>query len=188
MKSSAAPLTLPVVEIIGRARGQLASPIDGRYAPLDPKDLRPAIERLAQQADLEGIEYALGIPEGGYIPAYAFAVETGLRVVLASVYEPKALQVVSFVEEHDRPPNSGKHIHGLCAGDHVIVVEDEVTSGRTIINTVRALRAAGIHCDQVATIYAADDPAMRARVAAEGIRLHAASLCQSDTNEHLYRR
>lgn len=104
MKSSAARLTLPVVEIVGRARGQLASPVDGRYAPLDPKDLRPAIERLARQVDLKGIEYALGIPEGGYIPAYAFAVETGLRVVLASVYEPRVSGVVSFVEEHDRPP------------------------------------------------------------------------------------
>lgn len=70
----------------------------------------------------------------------------------------------------------------------MIVVEDEVTSGRTIINTVRALRAAGIRCDQVATIYAADDPAMRARVAAEGIKLHVATLCQGDTNERLYYR
>src|ERR1019366_10692710 len=76
--------------------------------------------------------------------------------------------------------SSGRHF--ILHDDHVIVVEDEVTSGRTIINTVRALRAAGIRCDQVATIYAADDPEMRARVAAEGIRLHAASLCQADSN------
>ncbi len=188
MKTSPAPVTLPVLEIVGRARAQLATPIDGRYGSMDPDDLRPAIAWLAREVDLEGVKYALGIPEGGYIPAYAFAVETGLRVVLASVFQPNVPGVVSFIEEHDLPPINGKHIHGLSAGDHVIVVEDEVTSGRTIINTVRALRAAGIRCDQVATIYAADDPEMRARVAAEGIRLHAASLCQADTNEHLYRR
>ena len=76
----------------------------------------------------------------------------------------------------------------MDVGDHVIVVEDEVSSGTTIVNCVRALRAAGIRCDQVATIYAADDPAMRARVAAEGIRLHAALLCQADINEQLYLR
>jgi adenine phosphoribosyltransferase len=188
MKTPSSPITLSVVPIIGRARAQLATPVDGRYGSMDPHELRPAIAWLAREADLEGVKYALGIPEGGYIPAYAFAVETGLRVVLASVFEPNVPGIVSFLEEHDKPPISGKHIHGLSAGDHVIVVEDEVTSGRTIINLVRALRAAGIRCDQVATIYAADDPEMRARVAAEGIRLHVASLCQADTNEHLYRR
>jgi adenine phosphoribosyltransferase len=188
MKTPSAPITLPAVEIIGRARAQLATPVDGRYGALDPADLRPAIEWLAREVDLAGVKYALGIPEGGYIPAYAFAVETGLRVVLASVFQPNVPGLVSFIEEHDKPPISGKHFHGLSAGDRVIVVEDEVTSGRTIINCVRALRAAGIVCDQVATIYAADDPAMRARVAEEGIRLHVAALCRSDTNESLYRR
>jgi adenine/guanine phosphoribosyltransferase-like PRPP-binding protein len=180
--------TLSVRPIIGRARAQLATPVDGRYGPMNPDDLRPAIEWLAREIDLEGAEYALGIPEGGYIPAYAFAVETGLRVVLASIFQPNVPGLVSFTEEHDEPPISEKHFDGLSAGDHVIVVEDEVTSGRTIINCVRALRAAQIRCDQVATIYAADDPEMRARVAAEGIRLHVAWLCQADTNEHLYRR
>jgi adenine phosphoribosyltransferase len=187
MEQPHAPISLPVQPIVGRARGQLASPVDGRYGPMDPDDLRPAIARLARELDLEGVKFALGIPEGGYIPAYAFAVETGLRVVLASIWQPNVPGVVSFTEDHNPSPARGKHFHGLSPGDHVIVVEDEVTSGRTIVNCVRALRAAGVRCDQVATIYAADDPAMRARVAAEGIRLHAASLCQADTNEQLYR-
>jgi adenine/guanine phosphoribosyltransferase-like PRPP-binding protein len=178
--------TLSVVPIAGRARGQLASAVDGRYGPLDPDDLRPAIAWLARQFDLEGVKYVLGIPEGGFIPAYAFALETGLRVVLASIWQPNVPGVVSFIEEHEPPGVGGKHVHGLHAGDHVIVVEDEVTTGRTVVNCVRALRAAGIRCDQVATIYAADDPATRALLAAEGIRLHAVSLCQPDTTERLY--
>jgi adenine/guanine phosphoribosyltransferase-like PRPP-binding protein len=188
MKNTRAPITLSAVEIVGRARAQLATPVDGRYGAMDPAELRPAIAWLAHKVDLEGVKYALGIPEGGYIPAYAFAVETGLRVVLASVFRPNVPGIVSFLEEHDAPPISGKHFDGLIAGDHVIIVEDEVTSGQTIINCVRALRGAGIRCDQVATIYAADDPLMRGRVEAEGIRLHAASLCHAATNEHLYRR
>jgi adenine/guanine phosphoribosyltransferase-like PRPP-binding protein len=187
MHPAPAPVTLPVLPIVGRARGQLASPVDGRYGPLDPGELQPAIASLARDADLRGVDYVLGIPEGGCIPAYAFAVETGLRVVLASIWRPDVPAVVSFTEEHDLPVIAGKHIHGLVAGDHVIVVEDEVTSGRTIVNCVRALRAAGIRCDQVATIYAADDPAMRARVVAEGIRLHVVRLYQPDTGERWHR-
>ena len=188
MKSTPALVTLPILEVVGRPRAQLAPLIDGRYGAMDPAELRPAIVRLAQEADLDGIKYVLGIPEGGYVPAYAFAVETGLRVVLASVFQLNVPGVVSFVEEHDKPPISGKHVYGLSAGDRVIVVEDEVTTGRTVVNCVRALRGAGIHCDQVATIYAADNPEMRARLAAEGIRLHADTLCESNTNERLYRR
>jgi len=178
---------LSVLPIVGRARGQLAIPVDGRYGPMDPEALRPTIAWLARAVDLAGVKYVIGIAEGGCIPAYAFAVETGLRVVIASIWQPDAPGVVSFIEEHDPPPVSAKHVYGLAAGDHAIIVEDEVTSGRTIVNCVRALRAGGIRCDQVATIYAADDPSMRARVAAEGIQLHAAALCQSDTNALLYR-
>lgn len=172
---------------MGRARGQLANPVDGRYGPLDPGQLRPAIAWLARQVDLIGVDYAVGIPEGGCIPAYAFAVETGLRVVIASIWKPDVPGVITFVEEHDLPPVAGKHIHGLCAGDRVIVVEDEVTSGRTIVNCVRALRAAGVICDEVATIYATDDLAMRARLTAAAIRLHAVALCSAGTGERLYR-
>lgn len=178
---------LSVVQIAHRARAQLASPVDGRYGPLDPDHLRPAIAWLARQVDLAGARYALGIPEGGCIPAYAFAIETGVRVVLASIWQPDTPGVVSFIEEHDTPAVGGKHILGLSAGDHVIIVEDEVTSGRTVVNCVRALRAAGIRCDQVATIYAADDPTMRARLSADGIRLTAVSLCQPDIGPLLYR-
>jgi orotate phosphoribosyltransferase len=177
---------LSVVPIAGRARGQLASPVDGRYGPLDPEHLRPAISWLARQVDLADARYALGIPEGGCIPAYAFAVETGVRVVLATIWQPSVPGVVSFIEEHDGPAMGGKHILGLSTGDHVIIVEDEVTSGRTVVNCVRALRAAGIRCDQVAAIYAADDPAMRARLAAEAIRLTAVSLCQPDIGGRLH--
>jgi adenine/guanine phosphoribosyltransferase-like PRPP-binding protein len=178
---------LAVVPVVGHARGQLLSPVDGRNGSMDPGELQRAVKWLAGECALEGVKYALGIPEGGYVPAYAFAAETGLRVVLATRWEPDVPGVITFVEEHIARAHAGKHILGLSAGDHVIVIEDEVTSGRTVINCVRALRAAGIRCDQVATIYAADDQAMRARFIAEGICLHAVSLFQSSTSEALYR-
>jgi adenine phosphoribosyltransferase len=176
-----------VVPIVGRERAQLGSPLDGRYGSMDPHDLQPVVAWLAGELDLEGVGYVLGIPEGGYIPAYALGVETGLRVVIATIWQPDLPGVVTFREEHNPPPFAGKHVYGLKPGDHVIVMEDEVTSGRTVINCIRALRAAGIRCDQVAAIYAADDPALRARFVAEGIRLHAASLSRPDIGEKLYR-
>jgi orotate phosphoribosyltransferase len=155
---------------------------------MEPEVLRLAIAELAGKVDLTGVTFALGIPEGGYLPAYAFGAHAGLRVVLGSIWQPDAPGVISFIEEHDVGNVRAKHFNGLAAGDHVIVVEDEVSSGQTIINCVRALRAAKVRCDQVATIYVADNPALRARVAAEGIRLHAAAFFQADVNRELYRQ
>jgi adenine/guanine phosphoribosyltransferase-like PRPP-binding protein len=177
------PSTVPVS---GRARAQLASPLDGRYGPMDSATLRLAVARLIECTDLAGVKYVIGIPEGGTIPAYAFGIAAGLPIVLASIYQPKLPGLISFSEAHDPPSASRKHIYGLAPGDHVIVVEDEVSSGNTIINCVRALRAAQVRCDQVATIYAANDAQLRSRLAAESIELCAACLFSKDICDRLY--
>jgi adenine phosphoribosyltransferase len=173
--------------IVGRERAQLASPLDGRYGPMDPAAMKRAIDHLARHVDLEGLDYVLGIPEGGSAPAYAFAAATGLRVVFASIWRPDAEHVVTFREVHDTPPYDTKHVFGLSAGDRVVLVEDEVTTGGTAINCVRALRAAGVVCDQVATLYAADGDALDARLAAERLRLHAVVRFPAVIGAQLYR-
>lgn len=187
---SASPPPLPAlaaVPIVGRERGQIASAVDGRYGAFDPAALDAAIAWLASRIDLSGVRYAVGIPEGGTIPAYAFAKATGLKVVLATIWQPDLPGVISFAEAHDPPPVTGKHIFGLSPGDRVVIIEDEVSSGRTVVNCVRAMRSAGIECDQVATIYAADDRSMRARLAAERIDLCSASGFDAKIARQLYR-
>src|SRR3954447_2009459 len=95
---------LSIVPVVGRARGQLLSPLDGRNGAMDPNELRGAVRWLANESDLKGVDCVLGIPEGGYLPAYAFAAETGLRVVLATTWQPDAKGVISFCQNHDRSP------------------------------------------------------------------------------------
>jgi orotate phosphoribosyltransferase len=178
---------LGVMKVAKRARGQLASALDGRYGAMRPEDVRQAVAWLAAQVDPAQFDYVIGVPEGGFVPAYAFGLATGLRVILASMYEPAAPSVVSFDEEHDVPPAKHKHIYGLASGDRVILVEDEVTSGRTAVNCVRALRGAGVRCDHVATIYAADDPAMRERLRSEHVHLRATAWFSAHLGTQLYR-
>lgn len=178
---------LGVTRVVDRPRGQLASALDGRYGAMRPADVRSAVRWLAAQVDPQDFDFAIGVPEGGFIPAYEFGVATGLRVILASIYQPVASGVVSFDEEHDAPGLRRKHIYGVAPGDRVILVEDEVTSGRTAVNCVRALRLAGIRCDHVATIYAADDPATRERLASERIELHATAWFSAHLGAQLYR-
>jgi adenine/guanine phosphoribosyltransferase-like PRPP-binding protein len=152
---------------------------------MDANALRRAIEVLIARVDLSGVNYVVGIPEGGMVPAYVAGSATGLPVVFASMWLPLGPGVISFSEDHDPPQVARKSIFGLSPGDHVIIVEDEVTSGRTVVNCVRALRAAKIRCDQVATIYASDDPLLPSRMEAESIRLHAACFFPKEIGDGL---
>lgn len=164
---------VPVAPIVGRERSMVASPLDGRYGPMHPDKLAPLVQRLVGMADLQGIDHVLGIPEGGSIPAYAFAVAAGMSVVLASIWQPDLPGVVTFIEEHDGSLGP-KHIYGIERGARVLIVEDEVTTGRTVVNCVRALRAAGIDCDQVATLLSLGDEETHQRLRSDGLLLHAA--------------
>lgn len=158
----------------------VASPLDGRYGPMDPRALAPLIERLVAMSDLQGIDHILGIPEGGTIPAFAFAARVGRTLALASSWEPEVSGVITFLEEHDGP-RATKSIYGLARGERVLIVEDEVTTGRTALNCVRALRAAGIGCDQVATVLSLGGEPVAELLRSDGIRLHVAHTIDPET-------
>lgn len=159
----------PIVE---RSRGQLGTPLDGRYGAMIPSQLRSAIAMLVPRVNLVGVNYIIGIPEGGLIPAYEFAAATDIHLILASHSQPAVPGAIRFIEPHSTPDSSAKYIFGLSPGDKVIVVEDEVTTGATLRNCVNALRSAGVICDDVVAIYCADDASVPSRLAAENIRLH----------------
>lgn len=157
--------------IVARSRSQLGTPLDGRYGAMDPLQLQAAIASLSKLVDLNDIDYVIGIPEGGIAPAYEFASSCGLKLILASHSEPAKMDAIKFIEPHSYPDRSAKYIYGLKKGDKVIVVEDEVTTGKTIINCVNSLRNAGVICEDVVTIYCADDASIFEKVTSENIRL-----------------
>lgn len=178
---------LPAAHIVGRCRGQIASPLDGRYGRMDPARLRALVAELIEQADLDGVDVIVGIPEGGNIVGFAFAEAAGLPLVLATAQEPELPGLVTFTEPHMLASEQRKRIFGLEPGESVIIAEDEVTTGETVLDCVRNLRAAGIACDQVATVLAVDDGAMRAKLTAAGIRLHVARWLPADLLDRLVR-
>jgi adenine phosphoribosyltransferase len=188
--SSDAGLELPAprpVGIRGRTRGLLGNPLDGRFGgPMNPSTLAEVIARLIERLDLAGVDCVVGFPEGGVIPAYAFAAASNLPLVAGSLHQLNLPGAISFTEQHNASSQAKIiSLYGLAPGSRVIVVEDELTTGRTIVNCVRALRAAEVGCDQVVTIYAVDDPALGACLAEEGIELHAALLFSRDIRDGL---
>ena len=160
--------------------------LDGRYGALDFPALEQAIDFLVANTNMSDGQYVLGIPEGGMVPAYAFAHKKKCPLVFASYYRPAEGEYITFQEEHDAANDGGRYIFGLKPGDSVTIVEDEVTTGKTAVNCVRALREAGVECNTIAAIYAADLDSTRRVLQENGISLVASALFGDEFLRVLY--
>lgn len=156
------------------SKSHLIHSLNGRALPVDVEALDALIMQMAQRIDVSAVDCIVGIPEGGVVPACAFARAVGRPVLLAARVMLQ-LPAITFEEPHAHA-NTIKaplSFYGLVAGQRVMIVEDELTNGHTAVNAVRALRAAGVVIDQVATLLAIDHPALWRRLEAEGLTLHA---------------
>ena len=163
--------SVSLVSAANQARDQIAHRLDGRYGPMDPRELAPHVRDLAAAIDTADVDYVLGFPEGGVIPAFAFAQAVGLPLIISTRLRMALPGAVSFEEPHSGL-GTAHYLHGLHEGDRVVIVEDEVTTGRTIVNAVRALRQSGVHISRVGAVLAVDDPAMWQSMHDEKISLH----------------
>ena len=166
---------LDEVSVIGsteQRRRIFAHPFDPRYRALDVKRLREAVAGLAAVIDTAAVDYVLGFPVGGIIPALAFAEIADRPLIVSMLLEPEQPGAIRFEEPHSvvAPVH---YIQGLRPGERVVIIEDEVTTGRTAVNAVRALRAAGVRVGDVGALLVVDHPSVWARFAAAEVALHA---------------
>ena len=155
----------------GRKR-HLMHPFNGRFHPVDHAALEALVLAMVPHIDVSAIDYILGFPEGGSIPAYAFGRAVGRPVILASRLPLGLPDAIAF-EQPGARLGTTQHLYGLRAGDRVMVFEDELTNGHTAVNAARALRGAGIEIDQIAALIVIDHPALWRRISAERLTLHA---------------
>jgi adenine/guanine phosphoribosyltransferase-like PRPP-binding protein len=137
---------------------------------MDPAEAGRRALQLLERIDMTEIDLVVGIPEGGIIPAYAVAAAAGLPLALATRTVIDQVPAVTFVEPHvtDQPPFS---LYGIAPGTRVLIVEDEVTTGRTAVNVVTALRGAGVDVRGLGAFLLVDHPETRERLDAAGISI-----------------
>jgi adenine phosphoribosyltransferase len=162
-----------LVRLVPGAGGKrhLMHPYNGRFHQVDYQALDALVEALARRVDPAAIDYVLGFPEGGSIPAYAFGRAIERPVVLASRLALDLPGRLTFEQPH-AGLGTTQFVYGLGPGDRVIIVEDELTNGLTATNAVSALRGAGIEVREIATLFAIDHPALWRRMRAADVRLH----------------
>ena len=168
--SDAVRQRIALVSGAGGAKRHLMHPFNGRFHPIDHAALDVLIDAMVARIDVTAVDYVLGFPEGGSVPAYAFGRAVGRPVILASRLPLDLPDRVSF-EQPQANLGTTQYVYGLKPGDRVMIFEDELTNGHTAVNAVRALRRAGIEIAQIATLFAIDHPALWRRVGAEGVTL-----------------
>lgn len=121
--------------------------LDGLCEPVDAEDVGHIALQLwracREQLDLtdELPDYLLGLDAGGIVPVLALAQASGIRFKIAWKLALELPGAIRFTEPHSTRPDM--HAYSIEAGAKVLIVDDEVTSGRTLASLVVALRRAG---------------------------------------------
>ncbi|GEM_PF-3587615 len=122
-----------------KRKEKLIHPFDGRVTPLDSTVLREHATQLAEKLSLEGVDYILGFAEGGLIPAYMVAEVAGIPFIGSYRVRLKLSHEIHFLENHSE--RAHHFIYGLHPGDTVVIVEDEITTGQTLLNVIAELES-----------------------------------------------
>jgi len=128
---------------------KIIHPFDGRVTPLYPERLAAVSRQLASLLDIAHTDYIVGFAEGGLLPAYGVSSATNLPMVGSYRVRLKLPYEITFQEPHSE--RSTHYIYGLREGNRVVIVEDETTTGSTILNAIKAFHQNGINVIDIGT-------------------------------------
>jgi adenine phosphoribosyltransferase len=100
--------------------------------------------------DFAAPDLLLGLDAGGILPTVAVALASDLPYQLAWKLDLDLPDKHRFTEPHAR--RTEVFTYGDLAGTRVLLVDDEITTGRTLANLVAVLRAAAVHVTGIACL------------------------------------
>lgn len=117
--------------------------LDGVVEPIDSVYLLEVMRKLMSRVEYTEEDVIVGLDAGGYIPALAAACVTGLRVITAKKAELAEVPgMVHSIEEHTAYKDVFVYLPRRPR--RVVIVDDEITTGRTVLNLANALRDHGV--------------------------------------------
>lgn len=176
--ASTAPFTAKVVERRGVTAQQRAERIvhrlDGLEHPATIDEVQAAGDALWSLCQntldhLDRVDYILGLDAGGIIPALGLAAASGLPYKIAWKLDLPLRDAVRFTEPHAM--RRDVHAYHIEPGQRILLVDDEVTTGMTLVNLTTALRGAGAQPVGAACLIEDTRHQARTRLAASGITL-----------------
>lgn len=138
---------VPRLGVPGEVRGErVVHELDGIRRPVNPDRLTEVGAQLWQAwtgsaPDQPVPDLLLGLDAGGIPPAFALAAAAGLPYQLAWKLNLNLPGKLVFSEPHAR--RTDVYLYADVEGRTVLLVDDEVTTGRTLTNLTHVLRGAG---------------------------------------------
>lgn len=145
---------LGTAERLGETRKfRILNNFNGRFTKSNPRNLFKIIEALNNllSQDISSNTPVVGFIEGSVVIAYELARQRNSPFLISTIAKIKGYEdhAVS-VEPHklDKPII----IYGLEKGDKVIIVEDEISTGDSMVQFVKDLRDFGVDVLEIVTI------------------------------------
>ncbi|MCE7082816.1 phosphoribosyltransferase [Streptomyces sp. ST2-7A] len=145
------PFTARVVERLGVGPAgrpeRVIHSLDGLEASVRPSDLTAVGGELWQCVRQEipavgnGVDFVLGLDAGGILPTVALTGAAGLPYKIAWKLDLPLKGRVRFTEPHAN--RTDVFVYGISAGQRILLVDDEITTGRTLADLTVRLREAG---------------------------------------------
>lgn len=156
---------------------------DSRDLAIRAAELRAVARLLADDLDLgDRPDYLVGLAPGGIPITVALAYERDLAAVVAYKCRLALPGEVTWEEPHC--VNSTFYLYGIEPGASVVLVDDEVDTGRTLCNATGALRRAGVEVAGVAAVVEIlHSGASVGRMALHELGVRLTSVCRLDVEE-----
>ncbi|WP_165989036.1 phosphoribosyltransferase [Streptomyces sp. YIM 98790] len=128
-------------------RERIVHSLDGLETPVRPQALTAAGDRLWQRLrakvpDVEqSADFLLGLDAGGILPTVSLAAASALPYKIAWKLHLPLAGEVRFTEPH--ATRTDVFAYGIAAGQRIVLVDDEITTGHTLTNLALRLREAG---------------------------------------------
>lgn len=151
--------------------------LDGLEAPVAMEDVYAAADDLwnrcqARLDHLDRVDFILGLDAGGIIPTLGLAAASGLPYKIAWKLDLPLRGAVRFTEPH--AIRREVHAYHIETRQRILIVDDEVTTGMTLVNLAGALRRAG--AEPVGAACLVEDTRHQARERLEADRVGLVSL------------
>ncbi|MGX1950972.1 phosphoribosyltransferase family protein [Streptomyces anulatus] len=145
------PFTARIVERLSvgatSRRERVIHSLDGLENPVHPDTLAntgAGLWRLLQEQVPDGlgsVDFLLGLDAGGILPTVALASAAQLPYKIAWKLHLPLGGAVRFSEPHAM--RTDVFAYGITPGQRIVIVDDEITTGRTLADLTRRLREAG---------------------------------------------
>ncbi len=127
-------------------------PVTDGIPSIEPEVLEDVVKRIMEVAEFDNVDYivtpeAMGIPIATLL---SYKTKIPLNVIRKKEYrlegELKVYQKTGYAE-------CKMYVNGLKKGDRVLIVDDIVSTGGTLLGIIKALKKAGIKIADVITVF-----------------------------------